>query len=146
MGASKYFTKEQTSLIVNAIDTAEQQTSGEIRVHVDKHCKGDVLDRAARVFNILKMHKTAARNGVLIYVALESHKVAIIGDMGINAVVPDNFWADARNLMIEHFQRANYAEGLARAIIKVGEQLKAHFPHHEDDVNELSNDISFGDQ
>lgn len=146
MGTSKYFSEEQTSLIVNAICRAEKNTSGEIRVHVDKRCKGEALDRAARIFKLLKMHKTAARNGVLIYVALESHQLAIIGDAGINAVVPNDFWVDARNLMIEHFQRANYAEGIARAVVKVGEQLKAHFPYHTGDVNELSNDVSFGDQ
>jgi uncharacterized membrane protein len=144
MGTSKYFSEEQTSLIVNAICSAEKSTSGEIRVHVDKRCKGDALDRAVRIFKVLRMDKTAARNGVLIYVALDSHKLAIIGDAGINAVVPNDFWTDARNVMIEHFQRANYAEGIARAVVKVGEQLKAHFPYHEDDVDELSNEVSFG--
>ncbi len=145
MSASRYFSEEERTLIVNAIRSAEKNTSGEIRVHVDKRCKGDVLDCAARTFSVLKMHKTAARNGVLIYVAIESRKVAIVGDKNINATVPEHFWEDARNLMIEHFQRANYAEGIARAVVKVGEQLKEHFPYCEGDVNELSDEVSFGD-
>lgn len=146
MAASKFFTDEQKTLIVNAIQNAEKNTSGEIRVHVDKLCNEDVLDRTAWVFKTLKMHETAARNGVLIYVALKSHKLAIIGDSGINAIVPDHFWEDARNIMIEHFKRANYTEGIVRTIAKVGEQLKEHFPYQTDDINELSDDISFGKQ
>ena len=144
MSVQKYFTEEDKLQITNAIRVAETNTSGEIRVHIEKHCKEDVLDRAAFIFEKLKMHKTALRNGVLFYVAIEDHKFAILGDVGINQKVPDDFWEEIKSDVFEKFKDGKYAEGLAEGIIKAGEQLKAHFPYQEDDVNELSDEISFG--
>jgi uncharacterized membrane protein len=144
MSVQKYFTEEDKLQITNAIRVAETNTSGEIRVHIEKHCKEDVLDRAAFIFEKLKMHKTALRNGVLFYVAIEDHKFAILGDVGINQKVPDDFWEEIKSDVVEKFKDGKYAEGLAEGIIKAGEQLKAHFPYQEDDVNELSDEISFG--
>ena len=144
MSVQKYFTEEDKLQITNAIRVAETNTSGEIRVHIEKHCKEDVLDRAAYIFEKLKMHKTELRNGVLFYVAIEDHKFAILGDVGINQKVPDDFWEEIKSDVFEKFKDAKYAEGLAEGIIKAGEQLKAHFPYQDDDVNELSDEISFG--
>ena len=144
MSVQKYFTEEDKLQITNAIRVAETNTSGEIRVHIEKHCKEDVLDRAAFIFEKLKMHKTELRNGVLFYVAIEDHKFAILGDVGINQKVPDDFWEEIKSDVFEKFKDAKYAEGLAEGIIKAGEQLKAHFPYQDDDVNELSDEISFG--
>ena len=100
-------------------------------------------DRAAQVFADLKMHKTALRNGVLIYVALEDKQLAILGDAGINAKVPDHFWDDIKNNMIEKFKSGQICEGVCEAVLTAGQQLKAFFPYQADDVNELSDDISF---
>lgn len=138
-------TAEDEQQIVNAIKDAEQNTSGEIRVHIENTCDLDVLDRATQVFAYLHMHQTALRNGVLFYVALKSHKFAVLGDAGINAVVPPNFWNEVTSLVIGYFKQEKYAEGLAKGIIMAGEQLKTYFPHKgESDVNELKNDVSFG--
>ncbi len=138
-------TAEDEQQIVNAIKEAEMNTSGEIRVHIENTCDIDVLDRATQVFAYLHMHQTTLRNGVLFYVALKSHKFAVLGDAGINAVVPPNFWNDITNLVIGYFKQEKYAEGLAKGILLAGEQLKAYFPHKgESDVNELKNDVSFG--
>ena len=93
MKPSDFFTPAQKTAMVAAIRQAEKDTSGEIRIHFENHCRKNVLDRAAQVFADLKMHKTALRNGVLIYVALEDKQLAILGDAGINAKVPDHFWA-----------------------------------------------------
>ena len=82
--SKKLFTEEESKAIVSAIAEAEDKTSGEIRLHVEPNCKGEVLDRAAEVFFKLGMDKTKDSNGVLIYVAHEDHKFAIIGDKGIN--------------------------------------------------------------
>lgn len=132
--------------ILAAIREAEQNTSGEIRVHLENYCEGDVLDRATEVFAELHMHLTKLRNGVLFYVAIKDHKFAVLGDAGINAVVPDNFWEDITAEVIKHFKQKQYAEGLATGIIMAGNQLKAHFPYDpKGDINELSDDISFGD-
>ncbi|AKD02698.1 TPM domain-containing protein [Pontibacter korlensis] len=132
--------------IMAAIQEAEQKTSGEIRVHVESNCEGDVLDRATEVFAELHMHQTELRNGVLFYVALEDHQFAVLGDAGINSTVPDHFWEDITAEVIKHFKQKKYAEGLARGIRMAGEQLQAHFPYdRHGDTNELSDDVSFGD-
>lgn len=144
MGVHKYFTEEDKLQISNAIRVAEINTSGEIRVHVESHCAGDVLDRAAYLFEKLEMHQTERRNGVLFYLALEDRKFAILGDAGINLKVPDNFWESTKDVVIRKLKDGLYAEALADGIVMAGEQLKAHFPHQKDDVNELSDDISFG--
>jgi uncharacterized membrane protein len=132
--------------IMAAIQEAEQKTSGEIRVHVESNCDKDVLDRATEVFAELHMHQTELRNGVLFYVALEDHQFAVLGDAGINAIVPDHFWEDITAEVIKHFKQKKYAEGLASGIHMAGDQLRAHFPYdRHGDTNELSDDVSFGE-
>jgi uncharacterized membrane protein len=142
---AQLFSKDEQLRIVEAIQQAELNTSGEIRVHIDRRCPEDVLDRAAYWFEKLEMHKTAARNGVLLYLAADDHKFAILGDAGINHTVPEGFWDNIRNLMQEYFREGRFAEGLVKGIVASGEQLKAHFPYQSDDVNEISNEISFGE-
>ena len=144
MKASAFFTAEQQENIVRAIKEAEHATSGEIRVHVETSCKANVLDEAAWLFRKLGMHKTADRNGVLIYLALKERSFAIIGDSGINSVVPIGFWDSIRDHMQMRFSEDKYAEGLAEGILMAGEQLKEHFPYLRNDINELSDTISFG--
>lgn len=140
-----YFTQERKQRIVDAIREAELNTSGEIRVHVDKRCRKDVLDRALHVFKKLKMDKTRQRNGVLLYVAMESRKTAILGDEGVNAVVPPDFWNGIIQKAVDRFANGEYAEGIGEAVTAVGEVLKQHFPYRDDDINELPDEISFGD-
>lgn len=138
-------TEEQEKEIINAIGQAEANTSGEIRVHIEDHCPHDPLDRAVEVFAALHMHQTKLRNGVLFYVALKSHKFAVIGDAGINAVVPDNFWDEIKTNVLAAFKNEDYSAGLVKGIIMAGEQLRTFFPFDaESDTNELKNDISFG--
>ena len=141
---SKIFTEEEKNQIVDAIKQAEKNTSGEIRVHIEKKCKEDVLDHAAFMFDELEMQKTELRNGVLIYLAVEDRKLAILGDAGINMKVPKGFWDETKDVMINHFKNGEYAKGLSEGIIKAGKQLKEHYPYEKDDTNELSDDISFG--
>ncbi|MBC7125204.1 MAG: TPM domain-containing protein [Bacteroidales bacterium] len=145
MKPKDYFTPEQQRQIVEAIEEAERQTSGEIRVHVELECKGSPLDRAARIFAMLKMHKTKQRNGVLFYLSLNDHKFAILGDAGINSKVPEGFWDNIKEAMVTEFKENRLAEGLVKGIKMAGEQLAAHFPYDaKTDINELSDDISFG--
>jgi uncharacterized membrane protein len=141
---SNFFTKEQKEAIIQAIGQAELNTSGEIRVHIDNTCKEDVLDQAAFVFKKLKMHETEQRNGVLIYLALKDHKFAIIGDAGINAKVPVDFWDKVKDEILNHFKLGEFSEGLIAGINMAGEKLKVFFPLLANDTNELSNEISFG--
>ena len=144
MGVKDFFTEEQQSAIVQAIADAEKATSGEIRVHLESSCKGDVLDNAVYIFKKLKMHKTALRNGVLVYLSINDRKLAILGDAGINAKVPDGFWDSIKDAMISNFTKGEITLGLTQGIHMIGEKLKTYFPYMEDDTNELSNEISFG--
>ncbi len=143
MKASSFFTKEQQAHILASVREAENETSGEIRVHIETSFEGDVLDRAAWVFNKLGMHKTAERNGVLFYLAVGNRKFAIIGDAGINYKVPAGFWDEISDLLMKRFKENKFTEGLSEGIILAGKQLKTHFPCRKDDVNELSDEISF---
>ena len=144
MSPKEFLGKENETLITKAIEKAEHQTSGEIRVHVESKCKGEVLDRAAWLFKKLKMHETKDRNGVLIYLSINDRKFAIIGDAGINKVVPEGFWNDIKEMMIDHFKKGGFAFGLVEGIEKTGEHLKQYFPWQVDDVNELPDEISYG--
>lgn len=143
MSARSFFTKEEQQKIVAAIREAELNTSGEIRVHIENHCKEEALERAAEVFYNLKMNRTAARNGILFYLAVKDHKLAIIGDEGINREVERDFWNDIKDEMIYNFKENKFAEGLIAGILKCGDKLKKYFPYQNDDVNELSDEISF---
>ena len=140
----KFFTIVEKERIVAAIKEAEQQTSGEISVHLEKKTPAPVLERAKELFFQLGMNKTSQKNGVLIYLAIREKLFAIIGDEGINKAVPANFWEDVRDIMQEHFKNDRFAEGLEEAIKKVGEKLKVYFPYQADDKNECSDEISEG--
>lgn len=142
--AEQFFTIEEKNKILQAIKEAEKNTSGEIRVHLENRCSGDVLDRAAYLFGKMNMQKTEKRNGVLFYLAITDRKFAILGDAGINAVTPENFWDGIKDTMAEIFSDNKFAEGLTRGIQMAGEALKKHFPYQDDDINELPDDISFG--
>ena len=144
MFSKDFFTPSQQESIQASIATAELNTSGEIRLHVDDKCSGDPVAKAIKVFEKLKMHETELRNGVLIYVAIKDKKLAILGDKGINEAVSDDFWDAIKNDLVFRFKEGKYTEGLVEGIHASGEQLKTHFPYQSDDTNELSNDISFG--
>jgi uncharacterized membrane protein len=143
--AEDFFSKEDKNRITDAIAVAEKNTSGEIRVHLDNNCNGDVLDCAAFVFKKLKMHKTQERNGVLFYLAIADRKFAILGDAGINAETPENFWDEIKNKMLSDFKEEKFVDGLILGIKLAGEALKKYFPYNAGtDINELSDEISFG--
>jgi uncharacterized membrane protein len=144
MTAEKFFSPEEKLCILEAIQLAEKDTSGEVRVHLENYCKEDVLDRAAYLFDKLNMQKTKLRNGVLFYLAVKDRKFAIIGDAGINAVTPDNFWDEIKESVLQKFKENNFTEGLALGISQAGKALKQNFPYKSDDINELADDISFG--
>lgn len=145
MEAKDFFSQEEQALIVRAIKNAEKETSGEIRVHVENHCPpANVLDRASAVFDYLEMQETEERNAVLFYIAVKDHKFAILGDMGINMKVEDCCWSDINGYVLTHFQKGEYTRGLIEGIKMAGEQLKQFFPYQHDDINELPDDISFG--
>lgn len=140
----KFFKEEDSEKIIAAIKEAELNTSGEIRVHLQKRCWTNVLKAASKTFHRLKMDKTDLRNGVLIYIVPSKHQFAIVGDKGINEKVPENFWEDVKNLMQSHFRENRFVEGVCEGVRLSGEKLKEHFPWQTDDENELPDEISYG--
>ncbi len=128
--------------VVEAINEAEKNTSGEIRIHIENHSEKPPLERAKEVFFELKMNETQARNGVLFYIGVADHSFAILGDEGIDKVVEADFWDCTKNVVIENFKAGKFREGLVEGIKNAGEKLKVHFPFNSGDENELSNEIS----
>ena len=143
--AQNILNREEDQRIVEAIKTAERNTSGEIKVHIENHCKGDVEERSIVVFNKLKLNETKLRNGVLIYIAIKDHEFAILGDEGINQVVEENFWNDVKDMMAAKFREGLFEEGLEAGVLRCGEKLKTYFPYQNDDINEISDEISYGE-
>ena len=139
-----FLTASEEQEIVEAIRIAEKDTSGEIRVHIEKSTSIAAFDRALEVFHLLKMDNTKLQNGVLIYLAVDDHQFVICGDKGINDVVPDDFWDCTRDAMSEQFKSGNFKQGLINGILRAGEKLQHYFPWETGDTDELSNEISKG--
>lgn len=139
-----FFSDEASKSIVSAISALEKQTFGELRVHVEDLCEGDPVVRALEVFEKLKMHKTKSKSGVLLYFATEDKKVAILGDIGIDMIVEPSYWNQVIETIIETIRQDDISRGILKGIELVGEKLILHFPESSGQVNELSNEISYG--
>jgi uncharacterized membrane protein len=139
-----FLSAEEEQEIIEAIRMAEKNTSGEIRVHIEKTSKTDAFNRALEVFHDLKMDNTKQQNGVLIYVAVEDKTFVIYGDKGINDVVPKDFWDSTKNVIQSHFKNGHFKQGLLEGILNAGEQLETFFPWEHGDINELPNEVSKG--
>ncbi len=141
--AEAFFTKEEQEKIILAIQKVEQETSAEIRLHIDTQTSRSALDRSAQLFGQLKMHKTAQRNGVLLYMAIQNKYFALIGDAGIHLFVKDTFWKTQATKVLEEFKKGNFLSALITCIEQVGKELKTYFPHQKNDKNELPDELSF---
>ena len=141
-----FFSKEDNEMIVQAIRDAERQTSGEVRVFVESKCRFiDPLDRALEIFAELKMQNTEQRNAVIVYVAIKDRQLAVYGDTGIHQKTGNEYWKAAVDNMISHFNKENYAAGIANCVTMIGKALQEHFPYYKDvDKNELPDEIIFG--
>jgi len=139
-----FLTLDEEQAIVQAIIQAERNTSGEIRVHIERTATVPHFDRALEVFQQLEMSNTKAQNAVLIYIAVDDHQFVIYGDKGINEVVPENFWESTRDTIQQLFKEGNFKEGIVQGVLKAGDELQAHFPWDSDDVDELPNELSKG--
>ncbi|PVX51788.1 TLP18.3/Psb32/MOLO-1 phosphatase superfamily protein [Balneicella halophila] len=141
--AKNFFSLEEQKKIVDAIKKVELRTSSELRFHIDTHTELTALDRAAYLFKKMKMHKTKARNGVLLYMSVQNKLFAIIGDAGIHQYVKDEFWNERTEEVLADFKVSNFCQGVVSCILKVGDALQKHFPYQENDVNELPDEITF---
>lgn len=139
-----WFTPTEHEAIVNAIRSAEKRTSGEIRVFIESRCSFvDPVDRAVEVFFGLKMDQTEDRNGVVLYIAMKDHQLAVFGDKGIHEKVGTEFWNKEVHKMLSSFRKENYADGIVQIVTEIGEALLTHFPYENEDRNELPDDIVF---
>lgn len=140
------FTPEERNRIVEAVRLAEHRTSGEVRVFVERRCRYiDAFDRAGELFYQLKMDKTIDRNGVLLYVALKDHQLAVFADEGIYKKMGSEYWSLEVQKMIVAFNRDDYAEGIRQCVDDIGQALHQHFPfNNTTDKNELPDEIVFG--
>jgi uncharacterized membrane protein len=140
-----FFSAEEQRLIINAIREAERSTSGEVRVYVESRCSYvDAIDRAVEIFGQMGMQATAERNGVLVYVAIKDHQLAVLGDEGIHKKVGNDYWRTEVQKMIRDFNREDYAKGIAGCVEDIGQALQKYFPYTDKDKNELSDEIEFG--
>ncbi|PZD78698.1 TPM domain-containing protein [Mesonia sp. K7] len=137
-----FLTPTEEQEIITAIRNAEENTSGEIRVHIENHCETTLESRTKEVFHYLKMDNTKLQNGVLIYVAVNDKKFYIYGDKGINDAVTDDFWESTKEVMQNHFRHGHFKQGLVEGIEKAGLELQKYFPWDHSDINELPNTIS----
>jgi uncharacterized membrane protein len=137
-----FLNTEEEQAVVNAIAEAEKNTSGELRVHLEKGTNDPPIIRAYQVFRELGMHQTKARNGVLIYVGVETHQFAIYGDVGIDEIVNPDFWEKTKEKIQYHFEKKQFKKGLVEGIKQAGKCLSDYFPYNNDDKNELPNTIS----
>lgn len=141
--ARNFFSKQEQLLVEQAIHTAETKTSAEIVVHLDNLCFGDPVKAAENVFLQLGMHKTAERNGVLIYIATLHKKIAVVGDEGIYSKLEPAYWKTIVEQLISEFRANHKAEALSASILDLSQHLAEFFPRQHNDSNELSNKISF---
>lgn len=141
---SHFFDADQSKELVKAIGKAEKLTDGELRIHIEDFCEIDPYIRAQEVFFKLKMNLTEKKTGVLIYIATEDRKIAILGDSGIDERVEPSFWNSIIQNITSEFYHARYLEGLLKGIHQVSEVLEKHFPKSAKNPNELSNEISYG--
>lgn len=138
-----FFSKKEKEDIMAAIQQAEENTSGEIRVHLERKAGSDIMEHAGHEFERLGMTRTDARNGVLIFMGVKSRRFAILGDQGINEKVPEGFWNEIVQTMAAHFKEDRFEDGIIDGVLKIGEKLSAYFPYQRDDINELPDEISF---
>ncbi|MEC4117773.1 TPM domain-containing protein [Myroides phaeus] len=140
---SDFLSTDDENEIIKAIEQAEKNTSGEIRVHIETSTTKEAMQRAQEVFFELDMNKTSQQNAVLFYICINSKAFVILGDKAIDEKVKnENFWEGTKELVINHFKQGLYKQGLIYGILKAGSKLKVYFPSQGDNKNELPNEIS----
>ena len=141
---NNYLSNTEMASLVEAIKQAENQSTGEIRVHIDSTSVDNNAKVAFDVFKKLGMDQTKERNAVLFHVNFEKKYLTIIGDKGIHEKVHQKFWNDLHDKITQAFSEGKYYQGLHNAILETGMELKNFFPIKDgENPNELSNEITF---
>ena len=141
----EFFTPGQQQQVVEAIQKAEKNTSGEVRFFVESRCKYvDPVDRAKEIFFSLKMDQTRDRNAVLFYMAIDDKQLALFADEGIYQRVGAGYWNDEVKKIIRAFTKHDFIGGICTVINDIGLALQTEFPYESNDKNELPDEIIFG--
>lgn len=140
---NKFLTHQQIGSLVEAIQSAEEHSTGEIRVHIDSNTEDRNAQTAFEVFKELCMNKTADRNAVLFHVNFEKKYLTIIGDIGIHDKVHQSYWDHLHDYITTEFAKGNYYKALKSAILETGIELKKYFPVQGENPNQLPNEITF---
>lgn len=140
---SNYLTDQEMASLVEAIQTAEDHSTGEIRIHIDSNTEGNNAEIAFEVFRRLCKDQTVEKNAVLFHVNFEQKYLTIIGDEGIHAKVNQTFWDQMHDQITTQFSKGNFHDGLKNAVLETGLELKKYFPIKGVNPNELSNEITF---
>ena len=140
-----FLTGDEKQRIVESIRVVETKTSGEIRVHLDRHCvSGAPVQGARTTFDRLGMHATREKNSVLIYLAVHDRVFAVVGDTGLDGKFDASFWEGVREKMATAFAQDKFGEGIAGAVAQIGEKLAVAFPHTDADKSRHPDEISMG--
>lgn len=140
---NRFLTNQQIASLVEAIQSAEEHSTGEIRVHIDSNTENKSAQTAFDVFKELCMNKTTDRNGVLFHVNFEQKYLTIIGDIGIHDKVHQSYWDHLHDYITAEFSKGNYYKALKSGILETGLELKKYFPVQGKNPNQLSNEITF---
>lgn len=136
-----FFSSAEEKRIISAIKRVEKKSSGEIRVHIDESNATDIMDRAKKVFVALGMNETIDRNGVLFYISIYQNGLVVLGDEGVNKIIPNGFWDDLKDEVLKYFAKNKKIEGILKGIKITGDFLQEHFPYKNAE-NELPDEIS----
>ena len=139
-----FFSKEEQREIKQTISEAEKKTSAEIVVRLERNCPGDPLVHCRDLLETLGITQAKSRSGVIIFISLEDHKVAVFGDIAVHRIFGDEHWQQLCSTIVNGFKEGKPCEAVCDAIIRIGNQLSGPLPHSVDDVNELADDLSLG--
>jgi putative membrane protein len=99
----------------------------------------EVEEKALVAFLEQGLHHTRDETGILILISLFEHRVFVLADRGINAVVPLHTWDEIVQTVTSGIHEGRTCDALCSAIDRCGELLEGHFPAKHDDTDELPN-------
>ena len=137
-----FYSSDFATAVETAIEDAELKTSCEFKVHIEEYCDEDVFDRAAYVFSEVGLHKTSARNAVLIFIVVQNRKVVILADRGITNVIDNSRIQNEVFALTNAFRAEDFVFGIQQSLDRMSAELSKYFPRLANDVNEISNSIS----
>jgi putative membrane protein len=98
------------------------------------------VERAAgEAFFRLRLRKTVAGTGVLIYISVYERMVRVVGDDAVSQKLTQADWDEVRDLVVAGLHEGRACDGLVSAIARCGALCAEHFPPLENDPDELSN-------